>query len=233
MPGPTKAIGFVATDSTTPFQEKQSPGTSIRRPKITGPRLSRLSVRKWYFIASFFPVIPFGSIHSFTLCSAPPFPSSSFPPNHLLYSPLSVNKKNLRAISVALNLASVILVSFFPIAGEIDLLPLRGRKVRVISTALLITSLFTIPLTFSAALWQHTTAATASPLVRYLSSGALSCTVGSTATTLAWLSFGASFVSGTMSIRAMFMFFRHPPDSEDANPTLARENRVDAWLSER
>lgn len=157
-------------------------------------------------------------------------PHALFLPSHLLHSPLSVNN-DFRAISVALNLASVIIVSFFPIARANDVLSSRARRLRIIPTALLVTSCFTILFTFSAALWQHTTAATVSPLVTYLSSGALSCTVGPAATILAWLIFGTSLVSGTMSIRAMFMM--DSQDAEDVNPTLAMEDRVNAWLSGR
>jgi hypothetical protein len=52
------------------------------------------------------------------------------------------------------------------------------------------------------ALWQHTVAATAAPLMRYLSSGAVTAVVGPVATVLAWLSFVLSVIAGSLCMTA-------------------------------
>ncbi|KAH6843493.1 Ca2+ regulator and membrane fusion protein Fig1-domain-containing protein [Chaetomium sp. MPI-CAGE-AT-0009] len=130
-------------------------------------------------------------------------------------------------LAVGLNLASIIIVSSFPITRPNE--P-RQQKVRAIAAALFITATFTIVATLVAALWQHTTAATASPLVTYLSSGALTCKAGSTATTFVWLIFGISLVTGSMSIRASFAMSRSH-NLVEVGSTLTTQHRVNSWLS--
>ncbi|KAK3291083.1 Ca2+ regulator and membrane fusion protein Fig1-domain-containing protein [Chaetomium fimeti] len=133
-------------------------------------------------------------------------------------------------ISLALNLASITIVSSFPITRTNEPLSVRERKTRAIVIALPITAIVTVIVTFVAALWQHTTAATASPLVRYLSSSALTCVVGPAGTTFVWLIFGTSLVTGSMLCRASLTISL---DNVEDDSTLTTQSRINSWLSER
>jgi len=61
-----------------------------------------------------------------------------------------------------------------------------------------------------AALWQHTMAATSTPLMTYLSSGEVTTVVGPAATTLVWLGFGFTFVTGFLCLKAAYALLRRP-----------------------
>ncbi|KAK0654797.1 Ca2+ regulator and membrane fusion protein Fig1-domain-containing protein [Cercophora newfieldiana] len=53
-----------------------------------------------------------------------------------------------------------------------------------------------------AAVWQHSVAATAAPLMQYLSQGAVTAVVGPVATALAWTAFCLSTITGVITVRA-------------------------------
>ena len=86
-------------------------------------------------------------------------------------------------------LALIHTISLFPIPRVIDEGETAARINWWIFRSLDWSSGCSMLASFLAALWQHTVASTAAPLVAYLSSGEVAAAVGPAATTLAWLNF--------------------------------------------
>jgi hypothetical protein len=104
-------------------------------------------------------------------------------------------------LSVALNLISIILTSSSPVNSATPGQEVTYRERKMV-TALGIIPILSTPTALVLALRQHTAAATASPLVSYMSSGAVQCVIGPAATTLAWLIFVLSILTGIILARA-------------------------------
>lgn len=116
-----------------------------------------------------------------------------------------------------MTMVSMLVVSSFPIRkAREDLMMPYGRKFVV---ALVLAPLFHTLTALAAAIWQHAAAATAAPLVSYMSSGAVETAVGPAATALAWLVFGLSLATAIMSMRAAnIMHYRWAEDNIPQDP---------------
>jgi hypothetical protein len=99
-------------------------------------------------------------------------------------------------------MVSMLVVSSFPIPRETGHSITRYRHKLV--AALVVTPIYNTLTALVVALWQHAAAATAAPLVFYMSSGAVKTVVGPAATALAWLVFCLSLITGAMSIGAAY-----------------------------
>ena len=134
-------------------------------------------------------------------------------------------------VSIALSLGSIVIISFFPVSTGPDATETpHGRRLVV---ALLLSLCYSAATALVAALWQHAAAATAAPLVRYLSSGAVKTVVGPGATALVWLVFWLSLVTGAMSLRAIHVMAwqqsRYDVGSATSGSML--DLRVSEWRS--
>jgi hypothetical protein len=93
------------------------------------------------------------------------------------------------------------------------------------TAALVVNAIYGMGNSLLAALWQHAAAATAAPMMVYLSSGAVTAVVGPLATTLVWLGFGLTLVPGVMCLRDVLAvvlpkprdLYSPPPESGDGD----------------
>ena len=98
---------------------------------------------------------------------------------------------------------SILLVSSFPIPKNAGVK--IGPHARKHVAALVVTAIYSVATTLTAALWQHTAAATTASLVNYMSAGMVETGIGPAATAFVWLVFGLSLVTGAMSLRATYI----------------------------
>jgi len=125
-------------------------------------------------------------------------------------------------------LALIHTISLFPIPRVIDEDETAARFNRWILQSLLWSTALSTLSSFLAALWQHTVASTAAPLVAYLSSGEVVAAVGPAATTLAWLNFLLLLIAGSICFRARVLMIYQPMEGTITTSSFASATSIPA-----